>query len=199
MTGAPLTVGVFLSGSGRTLANLIEHRDQHGLPIELALVISSSARVRGVEIARQAGIETLVVLRKHHPDPEHYSHAMFDPCRRRGIELVVMAGFLKHVLIPADFTGRVINIHPSLLPKFGGAGMYGHHVHQAVLDSGERVSGCTVHYVDNQYDNGPIILQHRCEVRDEDTADTLAARVFAAERRALPAAITQIASSLHSR
>ena len=114
---------------------------------------------------------------------------MFGPCRQVGADLVVMAGFLKHVRIPSDFEGRVINIHPSLLPSFGGPGMYGHRVHQAVIDRGVKISGCTVHYVDNVYDNGPIILQRSCEVRDDDTAETLAARVFKQECEALPQAI----------
>jgi phosphoribosylglycinamide formyltransferase-1 len=120
---------------------------------------------------------------------------MFDPCRSANVALVVMAGFLKHVLIPPDFAGRVINIHPSLLPEFGGPGMYGRHVHQAVIESGATVSGCTVHYVDNQYDNGPILLQRTCTVTADDTPDTLAARVFQEECKALPQAIQLIAES----
>jgi phosphoribosylglycinamide formyltransferase-1 len=187
--GPLLPIAVFISGGGRSLANLIEHRNRHGLPIDIRLVISSSPRVRGVEIARNAGIDTRVVRKSQCPGPDAYAEAMFGPCRKAGIELVVMAGFLKHVLIPPDFEGRVINIHPALLPSFGGAGMYGHHVHQAVIDRGVKFSGCTVHYVDNQYDNGPIILQRCCEVKDDDTAETLAARIFEQECQALPDAI----------
>ena len=187
-----LPVAVFLSGGGRTLSNLIEYRDREALPIEIRLVISSSAKVGGVSIAREAGIETRVILKSDYPDPNSYRDAMFEPCRSAGAELVVMAGFLKHVLIPDDFSNQVINIHPSLLPNFGGPGMFGHHVHQAVIDAGETVSGCTVHYVDNQYDNGPVILQRRCPVKPEDTADTLAARVFEQECQALPEAINMI-------
>ena len=189
-----LPIAVFLSGGGRTLANLIEHRDQHGLPIDIRLVISSRWKVRGVTIAKEAGIPTLCVRQSDHPEPLEYSHAMFEPCRQAGAELVVMAGFMKHVLIPADFENRVINIHPALLPSFGGSGMYGPRVHQAVLDRGVKISGCTVHYVDNQYDNGPIILQRACEVRDDDTTETLAARVFQEECQALPDAIRICAS-----
>lgn len=185
----PLAIAVFISGGGRSLANLIEHRDRHGLPIEIRLVISSSPSVRGVEIARSAGIETRIVRKRDFPDPSQYTEAMFGPCREAAVDLVVMAGFLKHVLIPEDFDHRVINIHPSLLPSFGGPGMYGHHVHQAVLDRGVKISGCTVHYVDNHYDNGPILLQRSCEVQANDTADTLAARVFQQECEALPEAI----------
>jgi phosphoribosylglycinamide formyltransferase-1 len=100
-----------------------------------------------------------------------------------------MAGYLKHVLIPQDFENRVLNIHPSLLPSFGGPGMYGHHVHQAAIEKGVKVSGCTVHYVDNHYDNGPILHQRSCPVLPGDNADLLARRVFEQECLALPEAI----------
>lgn len=195
MTDKPLPVAVFLSGTGRSLANLIEHRDRHGLPIDFRIVISSSSKVRGVQIARDAGIEAIIVRKRDFPDPDDYSGAMFQPCREVGAELVVMAGYLKHVLIPPDFAGRVINIHPSLLPSFGGSGMYGSRVHQAALDRGVKVSGCTVHSVDNQYDHGPILLQRSCEVRDDDTPESLAARVFEQECQALPDAIRKIADA----
>jgi len=195
MTDKLLLVAVFLSGTGRSLANLIDHRDRHGLPVDLRLVISSSSKVRGVQIARDASIETIIIRKADYSRPEDYCEAMFQPCRSVGAELVVMAGYLKHVLIPEDFANRVINIHPSLLPSFGGSGMYGSRVHQAAIDRGVKVSGCTVHYVDNQYDHGPILLQRTCEVRDDDTPDSLAARVFQQECQALPDAIRKIADS----
>ncbi len=189
-------VAVFLSGGGRTLTNLLEARDQGRLPIELRLVMSSGRKVRGVEIARDAGIDTMVVLKSNCKSDHEYTEAMFGPCRDAGVELVVMAGFLKHVCVPQDFQGRVINIHPSLLPAFGGPGMYGHHVHKAVIQRGVQISGCTVHFVDNQYDNGPILLQRWCEVKPDDTPDELAARVFQLECEALPEAIRRIQFSL---
>jgi len=192
VSDSQLPIAVFLSGSGRTLANLIQYRDNAGLPIDIRLVISSNSKVRGVTIAREAGINTLVVRKSEHSEPNAYREAMFGPCRDVGAELVVMAGFLKHVLIPDDFTDRVINIHPSLLPSFGGPGMFGRHVHSAVIDQGRKISGCTVHYVDNLYDNGPIILQRSCKVKEDDIADTLAARVFDEECKALPEAIRRI-------
>ncbi|MFK8113121.1 MAG: phosphoribosylglycinamide formyltransferase [Rubripirellula sp.] len=185
-------IAVFLSGGGRSLANLIEHREQHGLPIDIRLVLSSSSKVRGVTVAREANLTTKVVLKSNHPNPDDYCQAMFDPCREAGVEWVVMAGFLKHVLIPEDFEGRVINIHPSLLPSFGGPGMYGGRVHQAAVDRKVKISGCTVHFVDNEYDNGPIILQRACEVTEQDTAETLAAKVFELECQALPDAIRTV-------
>ncbi len=184
----PLPIAVFLSGGGRTLENLLKHRDQHGLPIDVRLVISSRSGVRGLKIAHRDGIESKVIVKSQHDDAT-YSEAMFQPVRDCGARYVVMAGFLKHVLIPPDFENRVINIHPSLLPAYGGQGMYGHHVHSAVLKQGESQSGCTVHFVDNVYDNGPIILQRSCPVLPDDDADALAARVFEQECEALPAAL----------
>ena len=190
---APLSsfsVAVFLSGGGRSLQNLIDCQHRGELDgIDFRIVLSSSSKVRGVEVARKAGIETLVVPQSTYKDANAYTEAMFGPCRQHGVNLVVMAGFLKHVLIPDDFAGRVINIHPSLLPSFGGEGMYGNRVHQAALDRGVKISGCTVHFVDNDYDNGPILLQRCCDVADDDTAASLAARVFELECKALPDAV----------
>lgn len=187
-----LPIAVFLSGSGRTLANLIEHRDQHDLPIEIRLVISSREDVRGVAIAREQGIETLVIRQCDYPDANGYSAAMFAPLGQRKIEYVIMAGFLKHVLIPDAFENRVLNIHPSLLPALGGHGMYGRRVHAAAIQRGVKITGCTVHFVDNEYDNGPILHQRSCPVLADDTPETLAARVFEQECLALPEAIRMI-------
>lgn len=187
-----LPIAVFLSGSGRTLANLLRHRDEHGLPIDVRLVIGSRSGLRGIEIAREHGIVTQVIRQKDSANADDYSHAMFEPVRNCAARFVVMAGFLKHVLIPPDYENKVINIHPSLLPKFGGEGMYGHHVHEAVLAAGETTSGCTVHFVDNLYDNGPIVHQRKCPVLADDTPDSLAARVFEQECHALPEAIRKL-------
>lgn len=189
-----MRAAVFLSGSGRTLANLIDHRDHHSLPIDIPLVIGSRERLGGLEIASRHGIETRVVPRPAGIDEAVYQGHMFDPVRDAGCDFVIMAGFLKHVLIPDDFNGRVINIHPSLLPAFGGPGMYGGRVHAAAIQRGVQVSGCTVHYVDNLYDNGPIILQRWCQVEPQDTPEQLAAKVFELEKEALPSAIQKICS-----
>jgi phosphoribosylglycinamide formyltransferase-1 len=180
---------VFLSGSGRTLENLLAHIATNNLSIDIRLVISSSPSVRGVTIGRDAGIETLVVQKSKFPTPESYCDAMFEPCRLAGVELVVLAGYLKHVLIPADFSGRVINIHPSLIPAFSGEGMYGMKVHEAAIRRGVQFSGCTVHLVDNDYDHGPILLQRVCPVVTGMSAEELAAKVFELECEALPTAI----------
>lgn len=196
----PLRLAVFISGGGTTLKNLLDKRDQGLLDLDFGLVISSTPKAGGLRIAEAAGIASLVVEKRLFPgDSGGYSTAMFQPCRDRGIEMVVMGGFLKHVLIPEDFEGRVVNIHPSLIPAFCGEGMYGLRVQQAAVDFGVRVSGCTVHFVDNHYDNGPIILQRCCNVFPEDTAETLQARVFELECQALPDALRQISTALKNR
>jgi len=189
----PLRLAVLLSGSGRTLANLLAKQAAGELAAEFGLVISSHAGVRGLEIAKQAGIPTTLLRPKDFASNEDYGQAVFDACRAANAELVIMAGFIKYVPIPPDYENRVVNIHPGLIPAFCGHGFYGHHVHQAVLDYGAKISGCTVHFVDNEYDHGPIILQQVVPVLDDDTADSLAARVFEAECTAFPAAIQLIA------
>lgn len=186
-------VAVLLSGTGRSLANLVARRDSGELPIELAGVVSSRRGVRGLEIAEGAGLDVRVVPRRDHADTEAFGIALTDVIEDLDPDLVVMAGFLSYYPIPERFLGKVINIHPSLLPLFGGEGFYGDRVHRAVLASGMRVSGCTVHFVDDRYDHGPVIAQRACEVAPHDTVDDLAARVFAQECEALPAAIRDLA------
>lgn len=184
------SIAVLISGSGRSLENLAKRSQDGRLGCEIALVISSSHKAGGISRARRFNLPCIIIDRTSHPDDAAFSSAVFNAIRRVGVDLVVMAGFLKLLHIPDDFAGRVINIHPALLPRHGGKGMYGHRVHEAVLAAGERESGCTVHYADNEYDHGPIILQKSCPVQPGDTADALAARVFALELDALPEAIT---------
>ena len=131
----------------------------------------------------------LALASYHARSSAEFSTSVFDPIRHSQSDLVILGGFLSLLQIPADYRGRVINIHPSLIPAFCGKGFYGSKVHEAVLESGVKVSGCTVHFVDNDYDNGPIILQRAVPVHESDTADTLAARVFKEECKALPDAI----------
>lgn len=190
----PLPIAVLISGGGTTLRNLIEKVQAGTLPVEIKLVISSSPNARGLEFARAANMPTLVVEKKQSLSPAAFSEAIFEPCRDASAKYVVMGGFLKHVLIPPDFENRVVNIHPALLPAFGGQGMYGLKVHQAVLDAGAKTTGCTIHFVDNQYDHGPVILQREVEVQPGDTAEALQARVFEAERELYPKALSLLAA-----
>ena len=189
MQQSPLPIAVLISGTGRTLHNLIDKIDAGSLDVEIKLVISSQVGAGGLKIAADASIPSLVVDRGQFDSPEAFSQAVFAPCRDAGVKLAAMAGFLSFVPIPSDFENRVVNIHPALIPAFCGKGFYGHHVHQAVLEYGAKVSGCTVHLVDNQYDHGPIILQRVVPVLDDDTPDSLAARVFQAECEAYPEAL----------
>ena len=188
-TQVPLPIAVLISGGGTTLQNLLQRIDANELNVDIRLVLSSNPNARGLEFAREADVATKVVVRERGQSDASYRDAIFGPCREVGAGLVVMGGFLKHVLIPQDFVGRVINIHPSLIPAFCGAGYYGKHVHKAVIDYGVKVSGCTVHFVDDDYDHGPIILQETVEVLPEDSPESLAARVFEQECTALPQAI----------
>ena len=188
-----LPIAVLISGGGTTLRNLLEKIAAGSLPVEIRLVISSSATSRGLEFAREATIPTLVVEKNKSTTDDAFSRAIFEPCRDAGVKYVVMGGFLKHVPIPPDFANRVVNIHPALIPAFCGRGMYGLAVHQAVLDYGAKLTGCTVHFVDNEYDHGPVILQRGVEVRNDDTPESLAGRVFEAECEALPEALKLLA------
>lgn len=189
----PLRLAVLLSGSGRTLDNLLARIAAGNLAATVEAVVSSRGDVRGVQIAERAGIPLTVLPPQGRPLAD-WSDAIFAACRLANPDLVVMAGFLHLVEIPADFAGRVINIHPALLPAFGGKGYHGMHVHRAVIERGCTVSGCTVHLVDNEYDHGRILLQETVPVRRDDTPEILAARVFAAECDALPQAINLIAA-----
>jgi phosphoribosylglycinamide formyltransferase-1 len=193
MPATPLPIAVLISGGGTTLRNLIEKIRSGALPVEIRLVISSNPQAQGLEFAREAGIRALVIEKSKAASAAEFSERIFGACRAAGVTYVVMGGFLKHVLIPPDFENRVVNIHPALLPAFGGKGMYGLRVHQAVLDAGEKTTGCTVHFVDNEYDHGPLILQRQVAVMPGDTPESLQARVFAAECDALPDALRQLA------
>jgi formyltetrahydrofolate-dependent phosphoribosylglycinamide formyltransferase len=189
----PLPIAVLISGGGTTLRNLLLRIAGGGLDVAVKLVISSTPQAAGLQFAAAAGIPARIMRTSQCADTAAYSDALFQACREAQVELVVMGGFLKHILIPNDFVNRVTNIHPGLIPSFCGKGYYGHHVHQAVLDYGVKVSGCTIHFVDNEYDHGPIILQQVVPVLEDDSPDTLAARVFTAECEAYPQALQWIA------
>jgi phosphoribosylglycinamide formyltransferase-1 len=182
-------IAVLLSGGGTTLQNLIDRRADDSLPVRIVQVISSKPDVMGITRAERAGLPVEVIERRSFPSTEAFSAPIFDRCRARGAQLVCLAGFLQLLRIPDDFKNRVLNIHPALLPAFGGKGMYGHHVHEAVLANGAKISGCTVHFCDNDYDHGPVVLQRTVPVLHADTPDTLAARVFEQECIAYPEAI----------
>lgn len=189
-----MQAAVLLSGTGRSLENLLKCREQGELLVDIPVVISSRANVRGVDVARSAGIETHVITRRDASDPVSLSRAVVDVLGPHNIGLLVLAGYLRQLEILPEWRDRIMNIHPSLLPLFGGRGMYGERVHQAVLDAGMKVSGCTVHIVNAEYDAGPIVAQRCVPVHESDTPHSLGARVFEAECLAYPEAINLFAS-----
>ncbi|MEZ6065881.1 MAG: phosphoribosylglycinamide formyltransferase [Planctomycetaceae bacterium] len=184
----PLSIAVLISGGGTTLVNLQQRIIDGTLPAQVVQVIASK-RCGGVEKALAAGLAVDVLRPQEFESVAAYSKAVFDRLRQQQVSLVVLGGFLSRLEIPADFQARVLNIHPALIPAFCGQGMYGDRVHQAVLDRGCKVSGCTIHFCDNEYDHGPIVLQRCVPVLDDDDVHSLQARVFAAECEAYPEAI----------
>ena len=191
----PIRLGILLSGSGRTLANILKLISSGELSAQVVTVVSSRSTVKGVQIAKDANLPCHVIRTKGYSEVDDFSAAIVEVLDSANVDLVVQAGWLCYWKIPDRYLGRVMNIHPALLPSFGGKGMWGHHVHEAVLAAGCKVSGCTVHFVNNEYDKGPIIVQRSCEVAEDDNPDTLAARVFEQECIAYPAAIQLFAES----
>lgn len=194
-----LKTAVLLSGGGSTLKNLLECRERDGLPIDVELVISSRPKAKGLQVAADAGVATAVV------DPhqftmigreaevlyrwEEMSDIITESLLAGKYDLVCMAGYLSRYVIPDELYGKVLNIHPSLIPMFCGTGMYGMRVHRAVVAAGVKITGCTVHIANNEYDAGPIILQRACPVYGADTPEDVARRVFREECVAYPDAI----------
>ncbi len=189
----PIRLAVLLSGNGTTLQNLIDRIDRGALDATIQCVLSSRPNAFGLERARKHNIPAVAVPRKDHSDAQHFSDAIWTELSKYEVDLVVLAGFMSWLAIPKAFEHRVINVHGALIPAFCGKGMYGEHVHRAVLESGVKLTGVTVHFADGEYDHGPIILQAAVPVLDDDTVDTLAARIQAQERTLYPNAIQLIA------
>ncbi len=186
-----IRAAVLASGGGSNLQAILDHLAALGdaRPVDIVLVASNRAGAGALDRARHCGIDAAVIT----PTDAAAQLALFDA---HGVQLVILAGYLR--LVPreviARFRGAIVNMHPALLPKFGGAGMYGRHVHEAVIAAGERESGATVHFVTDEYDRGAIIAQERVPVLDGDTAETLAARVLEAEHRLYPRVICDLAA-----
>lgn len=185
----PIRLGVLISGGGRTLLNILECIKKGELNAEVSVVISSLSKVAGVERAKNAGLDVKIIRKKDFPEIEQFSKRIEEELAAANVELVIQGGWLCLWKIPERYENKVLNIHPALLPSFGGQGMWGHHVHEAVLAAGCKVSGCTVHICTNEYDKGPIIVQRCCPVKESDTPDSLAERVFEQECIAYPQAI----------
>ncbi len=182
-----------VSGAGTSLQNLVDRiADGRLAGVEIAVVVSSRSTVGGVERARGAGLPVEIVRVRDHPEVADFSERVASVLDAYDVDLAVQAGWLCYWRLPDRWLGRVLNVHPALLPKYGGRGFFGRHVHEAVLAAGEHESGATVHWVDNAYDHGAIVAQQRCVVETGDTPETLAERVQALERELLPAAIARV-------
>jgi formyltetrahydrofolate-dependent phosphoribosylglycinamide formyltransferase len=183
-------LAVLLSGGGTTFQNFLDKIASGELDAGVEVVLSSRADARGLERARAAGIPTEIVeSRKYKRDWPRFSDEVTARLDRYDFDLITLAGFMCFYVIPDKYLGRVMNIHPALIPAFCGEGLYGHRVHEAAIERGVKVSGCTVHFSDNLYDHGPIIVQRTVPVTADDTPDTIAERVFREECIAYPEAI----------
>lgn len=195
-----IRIAVFASGNGSNLKAIHKAVSEGSLPrAEISLIISNNSQAGAMAYAAEQGIPALHLSAvKFGGDQEMLAKQMLDTLQRSSIDLIVLAGYMKKLpeTLIAAYPHRIINIHPALLPKHGGAGMYGLHVHEAVLRAGESETGATVHYVDNEYDSGAIILQETCEVLPDDTAETLARRVRDVEHRLYPRAIAKVIAAL---
>jgi phosphoribosylglycinamide formyltransferase-1 len=173
-----LPIAVLISGTGRTLKNLLDRIAEGTLDVDIRLVVSSSERALGLQYAEQNNIPIAIVKSSEFPTTSAFSKAVFDACRAEKVEYVAMAGYLKLLEIPEDFENKVLNIHPSLLPNYGGEKLYGRHVHHAVITAGEEESGATVHFANNKFDDGPIILRKIVPVKKNDSVESLSDRVL---------------------
>ncbi len=196
MKGKAVKAVVLLSGSGRTLENFLAKKAAGELAVDIAAVVSSRPEVGGVEIAGAHGIPCGIFRRKDFDSiPAHNAaiNAWLEPHRPR---IIILAGYLCFYIQPDWFAGPVVNIHPALLPKYGGKGYYGERVHEAVLAAGDTETGCTVHQVDDEYDHGRILGQKKVPVLPGDDVAALAARVFAAECELYPQVLSRLAADL---
>jgi phosphoribosylglycinamide formyltransferase 1 len=189
MSCPPLRLAVLLSGNGTTLQNLIDHIEVGELSAAIVVVISSRPDAYGLTRAKRHGLEAVCIPRRAYQGRQGYDDEVDRILDRYQPDLIALAGYLHRFRIAPHYHGRVMNIHPSLMPAFCGKGLYGLRVHQAALDYGVKVSGCTVHFADEAYDHGPVILQRAVPVFDHDSAEDLAERVGIEERRAYPEAI----------
>ncbi len=186
-----MKVAVMASGMGSNLAALIDATEQGRLAARIVLVVSDKADAGALGIAAKHGISSLHISAQKFPTPAAFDQALLEAMQEHGVELIALAGYLKKVRAPLidAYRGRIVNMHPALLPAFGGKGMYGRKVHEAVLDYGCKVSGLTVHLVDNEYDTGPPVLQRCVAVKQGDTPEVLAARVLEQEHVAFAEAL----------
>ncbi|MBM4161340.1 MAG: phosphoribosylglycinamide formyltransferase [Ignavibacteria bacterium] len=192
-----MNIGVFASGRGSNFQAILNAIHQGYLPARVTLLLSNKSDAGALEIARSNGIATAHLSQKQFPDEELYVAAVLAALKEHDVHVIALAGYLKMIptAVVRAYRNRILNIHPALLPWFGGPGMYGHHVHEAVLASGMKISGATVHIVDEEYDHGPIVIQKTVPIEQQDTPETLAARVLTVEHEIYPLALKAFAEN----
>jgi phosphoribosylglycinamide formyltransferase-1 len=183
-------IALFISGTGGNALNLIRACREGRVPAVPVLGLASSVKAGGIPRLEAEGLPVAVVVRAHFDSDEAFSEACYVAAERAGAEVICLCGWLKKLAVPPRWEGRILNIHPGLLPRYGGPGMYGMHVHRAVLAAGEAESGATVHLVDGEYDHGRILQQLRVPVLPGDSAEDLQKRVYAAEMDLFPKALS---------
>ncbi|MEZ5358497.1 MAG: phosphoribosylglycinamide formyltransferase [Candidatus Zixiibacteriota bacterium] len=193
-----IRLAVFVSGGGTNLQSIIDNCATGDIPGEVVLVVSNKSKAYGLERAAKAGIDSIVYIRKQFPDGKSADEFILSELTKRRIDVIALAGYLKMLppKVIETYRGRILNIHPALLPKFGGKGMYGLHVHRAVVEARETESGVTIHEVDEIYDHGRIVAQEKVPVFPEDTPDEVAARVLKVEHTLYPRVIKELAEQL---
>jgi phosphoribosylglycinamide formyltransferase 1 len=192
----PLNIAVFGSGRGSNFLAILTAMQKGKVPgVRIAVVISNNSASGILEVARANAIPAIHIGEKQFAEEEMFVQELLATMHKHDVNFIVLAGYMKHVpsAIVTEFRNRIINIHPALLPKFGGRGMYGMHVHEAVIAAKERFSGATVHIVDEEYDRGAIVLQKSVAVEEGETAATLAQKVLKIEHEIYPEAIKMIA------
>ena len=191
-------LAVLISGSGTNLQSIIDNCANGSIPAQVALVISSHEDAYGLVRARQAGIDTIVYRRKEFPDGQAADDYLLSVLDKYRIDLIALAGYLKMVppAIISRFRHRIVNIHPGLLPHYGGKGMYGHFIHEAVIRNKEKETGVTIHIVDEIYDHGQVLAVEKVPVFPEDTPDELAARVLKMEHALYPKVLKEMIERL---
>lgn len=190
-------LAVFCSGTGSNYKALFHAIRERSLPAEIVLCLTNRSQCGAVDFSKEMGVEALHLSEKQFDSYDAFALAMLEALRMRRVDYILLAGYMRKVpqAVVEAYAGRILNIHPALLPKFGGEGMYGINVHRAVIEAGEKESGATVHLVDEEYDRGRILMQHRVPVMPGDSPETLAARVLEAEHRLYPAALEALLAS----
>ncbi len=193
-------LAIFCSGSGSNFQAIFHSLKKKQLNAEIVLCLSNRSQCGAIEFARQNGIATVHLTEKQFDSLDDFAAAMLECIRKQSIDIILLAGYMRKLPdnVVAAFQDKIINIHPALLPKFGGQGMYGIYVHTAVLEAGETESGATVHLVNEEYDKGKILMQRHVPVLPDDTSEILAARVLECEHKLYPDALEKFLAGQQS-